>query len=101
MAVAKEAKHYTLDYYFDGMVNFKTPFQLAPVLEQHGFPPLLMGLESVDMLDHVIFIYRQRGRWGSVPGASCSGMCSATGACPWPPCVPVSTLSYRKAPHRD
>jgi hypothetical protein len=38
----------------------------ACVLEQHGYPPLLMGLESVDMLDHVIFVYRQRGRWGSV-----------------------------------
>jgi hypothetical protein len=38
----------------------------ACVLEQHGYPPLLMGLESVDMLDHVIFIYRHRGKWGSV-----------------------------------
>jgi hypothetical protein len=38
----------------------------ACVLEQHGTPPLLMGLESVDMLDHVIFVYRHRGRWGSV-----------------------------------
>jgi hypothetical protein len=38
----------------------------ACVLEQHGYPPLLMGLESVDGLDHVIFVYRQRGRWGSV-----------------------------------
>jgi hypothetical protein len=38
----------------------------AGVLEQHGFPPLLMGLESVDMLDHVIFVYRHRGKWGSV-----------------------------------
>ena len=38
----------------------------ACVLEQHGYPPLLMGLESVDMLDHVIFVYRYRGRWGSV-----------------------------------
>ncbi len=36
------------------------------MLEQHGYPPLLMGLESVDMLDHVIFVYRHRGRWGSV-----------------------------------
>ena len=25
-----------------------------------------MGLESIDLLDHVIFIYRQRGKWGSV-----------------------------------
>jgi hypothetical protein len=38
----------------------------ACVLEQHGYPPLLMGLESVDLLDHVIFVYRHRGRWGSV-----------------------------------
>ena len=38
----------------------------AAILEQHGYPPLLMGLESADMLDHVIFIYRHRGRWGSV-----------------------------------
>lgn len=38
----------------------------ACVLEQHGHPPLLMGLESIDGLDHVIFVYRHRGRWGSV-----------------------------------
>ena len=38
----------------------------ACVLEQHGYPPLLMGLESVDLLDHVIFVYSHRGRWGSV-----------------------------------
>jgi hypothetical protein len=38
----------------------------ACVLEQHGYPPLVMGLESVDGLDHVIFVYKHRGRWGSV-----------------------------------
>jgi len=38
----------------------------ACVLEQHGFPPLLMSLKSLDLLDHVIFVYRQGGRWGSV-----------------------------------
>jgi hypothetical protein len=38
----------------------------ACVLEQHSYPPLLLGLESVDLLDHVIFVYRHRGRWGSV-----------------------------------
>src|SRR3954447_13860399 len=36
------------------------------VLEQHGFPPLLLSFESIDRLDHVIFVYKQRGRWGSV-----------------------------------
>ena len=38
----------------------------ACILEQHGYPPLLMTFESVDYLDHVIFVYRARGRWGSV-----------------------------------
>ena len=38
----------------------------ATILEQHGYPPLLMDLESVDDLDHVLFVYRQDGRWGSV-----------------------------------
>ncbi len=38
----------------------------ATILEQHGYPPLVMSLESIDGLDHVIFVYRHRGRWGSV-----------------------------------
>ena len=38
----------------------------ATVLEQHGFPPLVLSFESIDHLDHVIFAYRLRGRWGSV-----------------------------------
>jgi len=38
----------------------------AVVLEQHGYPPLVLSFESVDELDHVIFVYRRRGRWGSV-----------------------------------
>ena len=38
----------------------------AVALEQHGHPPLVMSLESIDGLDHVIFIYQARGRWGSV-----------------------------------
>ncbi len=38
----------------------------AVVLEQHGYPPFVLSFESIDQLDHVIFVYRQRGRWGSV-----------------------------------
>lgn len=38
----------------------------AVILEQHGLPPLLMDLESVDLLDHVIFVFKQDGRWGSI-----------------------------------
>jgi hypothetical protein len=38
----------------------------AVVLEQHGYPPLLLSFESTDDLDHVVFAYMHRGRWGSV-----------------------------------
>lgn len=38
----------------------------AVALEQHGYPPLVISFESIDKLDHVIFVYRARGRWGSV-----------------------------------
>lgn len=37
----------------------------AVVLEQHGFPPLVLSFESIDELDHVIFLYRKAGRWGA------------------------------------
>ena len=38
----------------------------AVVLEQHGYPPLLLSFESADRLDHVIFVYRGPRGWGSI-----------------------------------
>ena len=38
----------------------------ATILEQHGYPPLVMSLESIDQLDHVIFVYRGPRGWGSI-----------------------------------
>jgi hypothetical protein len=38
----------------------------ATVLEQHGYPPLVLSFESIDLLDHVIFVYRTPTGWGSV-----------------------------------
>lgn len=57
---------------FRGVVRHHTAHCLeaavsaAVILEQHGYPPMVMSLESVDGLDHVVFVYRARGRWGSV-----------------------------------
>ncbi len=36
------------------------------ILEQHGYRPTVMSLESVDGLDHVIFVYRASTGWGSI-----------------------------------
>ena len=38
----------------------------AVILEAHGYPPLVLSFESVDELDHVIFVYREKGKWGSI-----------------------------------
>jgi len=38
----------------------------AVILEQHGYQPLLLDLESQDLLDHVIFVFKENGRWGSI-----------------------------------
>lgn len=38
----------------------------AVILEQHGYPPTVMSLESEDGLDHVIFVYKTTTGWGSI-----------------------------------
>jgi hypothetical protein len=69
---------------FRGVVRHHTAHCLeaalfaATVLEQHGYPPLVISFESIDELDHVIFAYQSKlqspksrvqspeSRWGSV-----------------------------------
>jgi len=57
---------------FRGVVRHRTAHCLeaalaaAVILEQHGHPPLVMSFESIDELDHVLFVYQRRGRWGSI-----------------------------------
>ena len=38
----------------------------ATVLEQHGYPPTLLDLESKDELDHVVFLFHDGSGWGTV-----------------------------------
>ncbi|MEK6302068.1 MAG: hypothetical protein AABO41_15265 [Acidobacteriota bacterium] len=38
----------------------------AVILEQHGYPPTLVSIESQDNLDHVLLLFHKDGRWGSV-----------------------------------
>jgi hypothetical protein len=57
---------------FRGVVRHRTAHCMeaalaaAVILEQHGYPPLILSFESIDQLDHVLFVYQQRGRWGSI-----------------------------------
>jgi hypothetical protein len=38
----------------------------AVILEQHGYQPRLVSIESQDKLDHVLFLFTRDGRYGSV-----------------------------------
>src|ERR1700730_12815185 len=57
---------------FRGVVRHQTAHCLeaalaaAAILEQHGYPPLVLSFESIDELDHVIFVYQRKDRGGSV-----------------------------------
>ncbi len=46
----------------------------AVILEQHGYPPLVVSFESKDGVDHVIFVFRHEGRWGSVARSRDAGL---------------------------
>lgn len=46
----------------------------ATILEQRGYPPLLLDFESQDKLDHVVFLFRHRGRYGTVARSRDAGL---------------------------
>ncbi len=46
----------------------------AAIMEQHGYPPLLLDLESQDQLDHVLFLFQKHGRWGTVARSRDTGL---------------------------
>jgi hypothetical protein len=37
----------------------------AAILEQHGYSPLILDLESEDLLDHTLFLYTHNARYSS------------------------------------
>lgn len=47
----------------------------AAALEQLGHRPLILDLEAVQDTDHVVAIFRARGRWGAVAKSNFSGLC--------------------------
>jgi hypothetical protein len=46
----------------------------ATILEQHGYPPLFLDIESQDNLDHVLFLFKRRGRYGTVARSRDAGL---------------------------
>ena len=46
----------------------------AVILEQHGYPPLVVSFESKDGVDHVIYAFKHGDRWGSVARSRDAGL---------------------------
>jgi hypothetical protein len=57
---------------FRGVIEHRTAHCLeaaitaAVILEQHGYPPRVVSLESQAMLDHVLYIFEKDGMFGSI-----------------------------------
>jgi hypothetical protein len=65
---------------FRGVVSHNMAYCLegaifaAAVLEQHGYPPLVVSMESKDKLDHVVFLFKHGGRFGAVARSRDTGL---------------------------
>jgi len=49
-------------------------FIAAAILEHHGYPPLVVSFESQDSLGHVIYAFKQNGKWGSIGKSRDNGL---------------------------
>ncbi len=49
-------------------------FVAAAILEHKGYPPLVASIESKDNLDHVLFVFKEKGKWGSVSHSRDNGL---------------------------
>ena len=45
----------------------------AAALRANGYPPLIIDLEAEHDTDHVIAVYKQRGRWGAIANSNYTG----------------------------
>ena len=45
---------------------FEAAFAAAAILEHHGYPPLVISFESRDDLEHVIYVFKEKNRWGAI-----------------------------------
>lgn len=66
-------------------------FLAAAILEPLGYPPLVLSFESIDLLEHVIFIYKKNNLWGAI---GCSRDRGIKGRKPIFKSIHALTLSY-------
>lgn len=53
---------------------FEATFVAAAILEKHGYPPLVVSFESIDGLDHVIYVFKEKNKWGAIARSRDEGL---------------------------
>jgi hypothetical protein len=53
---------------------FEAAILAAAILERHGYPPLVISFESRDDLDHVIYVFQEKGKWGAIARSRDEGL---------------------------
>lgn len=53
---------------------FEATFVAAAILEHQGYPPLVVSFQSADQLDHVLYVFKEKGKWGSVARSRDEGL---------------------------
>lgn len=71
----KETLRSAYSAFLSGMAHcYEATFIAAAILEQNGFPPLVISFESQDGLGHVVFIFKHKGMWGAVARSRDEGL---------------------------
>jgi hypothetical protein len=72
---------------------YEAALAAAVILEQHGYPPLVLSFESIDLLDHVIFVYRHERGWGSIARSRDPGLHGRKPVFPTPRALALSYVA--------
>jgi hypothetical protein len=53
---------------------FEATFIAAATLEHYGHTPALLSLESKDGIDHILFLFQEKGKWGTISRSRDQGL---------------------------
>jgi hypothetical protein len=46
----------------------------AAIMEEHGFPPLILSMDSSDNINHAVFVFKTKSGWGAIGKSRCPGL---------------------------
>ncbi len=46
----------------------------AAIMEEHGYPPLILSMDSSDNINHAVFVFKTKTGWGAIGKSRCPGL---------------------------